>query len=430
MGSLPEPNAIRVFVAGGAYAGVAAVVNLIDLSQGLTPRTNEGTYSFHDDLKAFDIEITMADERDGWYHLIGTPLALAESEFAKKNWVKYSDCAGLQLPNIKILHGSVTKIDPESKTATVSDHLTKETSTHKYDYFVAASGLRRVWPVVPQALTRKHYLLEAEKQIQSMSTAKHGVVVVGGGAVGIEMAAELKMVQPHLKVTLVHSRDKLLSNENLPDETRDAALMVLKEGGVEALMSHRLASTKEVKDTDGSVKYEIEFTNGHKISASEVVMAISKSTRTTNYLPDAVVDEEGYVKIKTNLNFEDSIPNSEYHFAAGDLIKWAGIKRAGAAMHQGHLSAENIHQHITQQRTGQAPDFRTINPVPPMIGLAVGKKAVAHNPSAGTTYGEDVAEAYFRGDLGWTICWNWLGLAGRFVHAEYPKKAEAPKSEL
>lgn len=71
-------------------------------------------------------------------------------------------------------------------------------------------------------------------------------------------------------------------------------------------------------------------------------------------------------------------------------------------MHQGHLAAENIHQHITQQRTSKAPEFRTINPIPPMIGLAVGKQAVAHNPGSGTTYGEDVAEAYFRGDLGWT----------------------------
>ncbi|KAH8735297.1 hypothetical protein BGZ61DRAFT_490937 [Ilyonectria robusta] len=429
MGSLPESHAIRVFVAGGSYAGVASAVNLLDLSQGLTPRQNEETYEFHSDLKTFDIEVTMVDERDGYYHLIGTPLALADSEYAKKNWVKYSDCAGLQVPNLKILQGSVTSVDPEAKTAVVTDALTKETSTHKYDYFVAASGLRRVWPVVPQSTTRKQYLLEAEKQIQNLNNAKHGVVIVGGGAVGIEMAAELKMVKPHLQVTLVHSRDKLLSNENLPDETRDVALKVLKEGGVEALMSHRLASTKQVETTDGSVKHEVEFTNGHKIFASEVVMAVSKSTRTTNYLPESSVDEEGYVKIKTNLNFEE-IPNSDYHFAVGDLIKWAGIKRCGAAMHQGHLAAENIHQHITQQRTSKAPEFRTINPIPPMIGLAVGKQAVAHNPGSGTTYGEDVAEAYFRGDLGWTICWNWLGLAGRFVKAEYPKKAEAPKSEL
>lgn len=35
-----------------------------------------------------------------------------------------------------------------------------------------------------------------------------------------------------------------------------------------------------------------------------------------------------------------------------------------------------------------------------MIGLAVGKKAVAYGPDMGTVSGEDVMEAYFRNDLG------------------------------
>jgi hypothetical protein len=51
----------------------------------------------------------------------------------------------------------------------------------QYDYFVAASGLRRVWPVVPQSLRRKQYLFEASDHIRAATTARHGVVVVGGG---------------------------------------------------------------------------------------------------------------------------------------------------------------------------------------------------------------------------------------------------------
>lgn len=237
-------------------------------------------------------------DRDAAVHLIGSPLALADSEYAKKNWVKYSEIPGLDSPSIKIIQGSVTDVDLASKTATVSAHLTQEKSTHHYDYLVSATGLRRVWPVVPQSLTRKQYLLEAENHIQAVNNAKDGVVVVGGGAVGIEMAAELKMVKPHVKVTLVHSRDKLLSSEGLPDKTKDVALELLLESGVEVLMSHRLASTKKVETLDGSDKLEIEFTNGHKMFASEVIMAISKSVPTSRYLPAAALDEEGYVKIK------------------------------------------------------------------------------------------------------------------------------------
>lgn len=70
-------------------------------------------------------------------------------------------------------------------------------------------------------------------------------------------------------------------------------------------------------------------------------------------------------------------------------------------MHHGHYTAQNIHQSITKHLTGQTPKFKELQHVPPMIGLAVGKKAVAYGPDAGTISGEDVAHAYFRDDLGW-----------------------------
>lgn len=230
-------------------------------------------------------------------HLIGSPLALADAAYAKKAWVKFEDLVGLQDPQIKFVHGTVSEIDCEAKTATTIHHVSKETTKHSYDYFVAATGLRRVWPVVPQSLTYKQYLLEAERQINAVASARNGVVVVGGGAVGVEMAAELKLSQPNVRVTLVHSRDKLLSSEGLSDECKDRALELLKEAQVDVLMDHRVAETVEVQTNDGEVCYELRFTNGSKLLASKVIEAISKSVPSASYLPKSALDEEGYVKI-------------------------------------------------------------------------------------------------------------------------------------
>lgn len=70
MGSVPEAShAVRVFVAGGSYAGLSAVVNLLDLSEGLQPRGSSSPYTHNKDLDKFDIEITLADERDGYCKL-------------------------------------------------------------------------------------------------------------------------------------------------------------------------------------------------------------------------------------------------------------------------------------------------------------------------------------------------------------------------
>ncbi|KAK2612822.1 hypothetical protein QQS21_001102 [Conoideocrella luteorostrata] len=413
MGSSP-PNVptIRVFIAGGSYAGLSAAANLLDLGQGLSPRMSNEKYSHHPDLPRVNWDITIASERDGYYHVIGSPLALADAEYAKRNWIKFQDLPGLHDPQIKFVHGSVSSVDCEAKTATTIDNATQLATTHEYDYFVAATGLRRVWPVVPQSLTRKQYILETEEHIHAVANAQHGVVVVGGGAVGIEMAAELKMVMPGIKVTLAHSQEKLLSSESLSDECKDKAMELLQQGGVEVLMNHRLATTKQVETSDGSSKYEIEFTNGHKLLASEFIMAVSKSQSTATYLPSSALDEEGYVHIRANATFSPGTPNADFHLCAGDLTKWSGIKRCGWALHCGHFAAHNIHQLVLQKYTGQEPKFAEFDEVAPMIGLAIGKTAVASGPE-GTVFGEDIMKAYFKDDLGFTICWDWMGLAGR-----------------
>ncbi|KAM3458464.1 hypothetical protein NHJ6243_007396, partial [Beauveria neobassiana] len=293
--STPAP--VRIFIAGGSYAGLSAAMNLLDLSSGASPRQATEPYPHVPGFEKLDIEITLADERDGWYHLIGSPLALADNEYAKKAWIKYADIPSMQVPNLKVVIGSVTAVDCVSKTVTTLDAVTKVATEHAYDFFVAATGLRRVWPTVPQSLSRKQYLVEAGEHVHAVSNAQHGVVVVGGGAVGIEMAGELKVVHPGIDVTLVHSRDKLLSSEGLSDECKDTTLALLREAGVKVLLNHRLSKSSRVETTDGSTKYDVEFTNGHKMTASEIIMAVSQPTSTATYMPTTALDENQLVKI-------------------------------------------------------------------------------------------------------------------------------------
>ncbi|KAK4108312.1 pyridine nucleotide-disulfide oxidoreductase-like protein [Canariomyces notabilis] len=407
----------RILVVGGSYGGLSAALNLQDLCRGLAPRCgpkpNEGE---HVERPQYPVDITIVDERDGFYHLIGSPLALASESYAEKCWVKYEDIPALQSPNIHVLHGTVQSVDQQRKVATyVARGGGTQTSEIEYDYLVAASGLRRVWPVVPQSLRRKQYLFEAGDHIRAAMTARHGVVIVGGGAVGIEMAAELKLVQPHLKVTLVHSRDKLLSSEPLPDDVKDRSLELLREANVDVLMSHRLDRTEEIKDDQGNKCFRVHFTNGHTMLADQVAMAISRSVPSTTFLSDKALDNEGYVKIQASLAFPPDTPNSADHFAIGDVVKWSGIKRCGAAMHMGYFAANNIHQRIQKEVSGKEPAFLELEEIPPMIGLAVGKKAVSYWPQAGMSSGEDVMKAFFGDDLGFTICWNHMRLGGKNV---------------
>ncbi|KAI1503318.1 hypothetical protein F5X99DRAFT_417289 [Biscogniauxia marginata] len=390
-------NPYRVFIAGGCYAGLSAAINLLERCDTIE--------------SPIPVDITIVDERDGFYHVIGSPLALASKSYTEKAWVDYKDIKILQRPDVCFVHGRVTKVDCENKTATISESGSQTSWNESYDFFITATGLRRVWPVVPQSLNRKDYLVEAGAHIDAVIKSTEPVLVVGGGAVGIEMAAELKHVQPNVKVTLAHSRDKLLSAEPLPDMVKDCALELTQQTGVDVLLSHRLQSSTLIKSEDGTKVYEVEFTNGHKMTASNVIMAISKSVPSTDFLPKEALSEEGYVKVISSMQFASEVPNAKSHFAVGDLIYWSGIKRCGAAMHEGKIAGLNIHQIMLEHIQGKKPEFTELSEIPPMIGLAVGKNAVSYG-SEGMNSGPQVMQWFFEDDLGFRIVWDHLRLGG------------------
>lgn len=114
-------------------------------------------------------------------HLIGTPKSLACEKMATESWTRFQDIPALKSPNFKIIQGSVSKVDCAAKVAHITDTTTKSTITEPYDYLIVASGLRRVYPTVPESLQRDDFLEEARKHAENVRNAQ-GVVIVGGGA--------------------------------------------------------------------------------------------------------------------------------------------------------------------------------------------------------------------------------------------------------
>ncbi|OAA68086.1 Pyridine nucleotide-disulfide oxidoreductase, NAD-binding domain protein [Niveomyces insectorum RCEF 264] len=411
------PGPFKVLVIGGSYGGLAAALNLSDLCLGkpargdLRERNEENANK--NDPEPFDVDITMVDERDGFYHVIGSPLVFASSTYAEKAWIPYKDIPALQTtPNIRPpVRGSVVRVDLESKTAEIRPASgNSKPHTLAYDILVVAAGLRRAFPVVPQALERATYLSEVAPHIQAVTHAPDGVLVVGGGAVGVEMAAELKLAQPQTKVTLAHSRARLLSSEPLPDTVASQALALLQKGGVDVLLDHRLETTRLLSnDGDGNGNgnssgdtpvHEVTFTNGHTLRTNAVVRAMSQSVPSTQFLPPAALDAAGYLRIRPNLFFPADVPHADSALGVGDLVAWSGIKRCGGAMHHGALAAWNVHQRMRQLRHGTAPVFQALEKTPPMIALALGKEALAFGGEDGVKTGTDIAEHFFQDDVG------------------------------
>jgi NADH dehydrogenase FAD-containing subunit len=110
--------------------------------------------------------------------------------------------------------------------------------------------------------------------------------------VGIEFAGEIKYNHPSLHVTLIHSRNELLSSEPLPDDFKERAKILLEDLGVEVITNNRAQVEKQ---SEG--QYLITLTNGTTIAAGAVINATAKHFPATDFLPRDAVDEEGYIKV-------------------------------------------------------------------------------------------------------------------------------------
>ncbi|KAK8168813.1 hypothetical protein BKA80DRAFT_267990 [Phyllosticta citrichinensis] len=415
----------RVLLVGGAYAGVATVLTLLD---GVDGKLATGEPPLPRLRKR--VEVTLIDERDGFFHAVGTPLAHVAQASVSPMWLRYQSISRLQRDDVRIVHGRVSSVHPENLCVTFSDldNDGKDT-TLEYDVLILASGLARQWPSIPKANSFDEYVDDALKHISHIRNAKcETVAVIGGGAVGIEFASEIKHFHQHNRVVLIHSRDKLLSNEPLPELFQTQAEKLLDGEGVEVILNQRAS----VVETDGVST--ITLADGRKIEAGYVFHATSGYKPNTQILPREAVDEEGYVFVDQHMNLTSPMANARRHYACGDICRWSGIKRAGPAMVMGRVAATNVfHQLIQSEHLEHNEPFEVVadpdsadhfdpaalkkrsSPavypqVPPTMALAVGKQAITYQPHVGVVWGSDQCAEVFGHDLGWTNSLRYLGI--------------------
>ncbi|RPB08768.1 FAD/NAD(P)-binding domain-containing protein [Morchella conica CCBAS932] len=398
-------NAPRILVIGAAYGGLSTIMNILNLCDG-KPQFQSPIPMKQVPVPQKTPLITLLDERDGIFHTMGAPLAHTSKAFAPTAWQTFSSVGPLNRPNVRILNGRATGIDLAAKMATYSTGKTEECV--EYDYLVVSTGSKRSWPIVPKALDKVSYLKDAETHINSLENAS-SVVVIGGGAVGIEVASELKILFPSKTITLVHSREQLLSSEPLPDEFKQKALSLLQDSGVEVVLNARVLSDEETGDG-----FKVVLSTGTELTADKVIYAISKQGPQTNFLPNEVLTVDGYVKVNATMSFSAPIPNARSHFAVGDIAFWPGIKRVGSAIIMGQFAASNIVAMIAAGEQGRSEKETVSQDMPrvePMMALAVGnRQAVGWQGGMGLFWGEELWRGQFGEDMGFAVVLGHLGL--------------------
>ncbi|KAG9099187.1 hypothetical protein FS749_001892 [Ceratobasidium sp. UAMH 11750] len=180
----------------------------------------------------------------------------------------------------------------------------------------------------------------------------HSVLVVGGGALGVQFASDAAALYPQKDITLVHSGARLLPR--FGEWMHNAAMEGLKELGVSVLLSSRV-DLASAKDHDG--KRTLQIINGRRVGAELVLLCTGQRPNTSllaRLSPASVSPQTGLVNVSRSMQLGPGVDTSHigepepvspmsHIFVIGDAADAFGALNAGhTAWVQAEIAARNV----------------------------------------------------------------------------------------
>ncbi|KAI0042337.1 FAD/NAD-P-binding domain-containing protein [Auriscalpium vulgare] len=304
-----------VIVGGGGFGAV----NARALSQKLDPAKHT---------------LTLINSRPYIIHYPATirMTTTAEEELEKSILFPYDKLLVNDFGTIKIAR--VVRVDARTEGKGGSVALDTGESID-YDVLLLAPG--SVWPEpldFPDGKEHDKIFRHVQDWRNKFKNAQD-IVIVGGGACGIEYAGEVSDFFPGKKVTIVHGSDQLI-NSTYPDKYRKRVEQSVRAVGVDIVFNDYLDDNTI---TDGFVTTR----KGKKIKADLVVPArgakpATEFLKSWNSTTGDVLDAHGYIRVRPTLQLL-SYPDV---FACGDACDWKEQKQLAKHMFQDPVIIANI----------------------------------------------------------------------------------------
>ncbi len=215
-----------------------------------------------------------------------------------------------RLDRVRVLHGRITAVDLDGQTVSVTC-ADGTTSTEPYDALVIATGASNgFWR---HDRVEDVDAVEAELAAVADRLGRAGTIaVVGGGATGVSVADNLAR-RGRAAVHLFHSGDQPLPGYHPKVRTWIAAQ--LAADGVYVHPGHR-AVVPEGFVGDRLTTDPVTWSTGQEPFAADLVLwAVGGMRPHSAFLPDEVLDDEGFVRVDEHLR----VPGHPKVFAVGDV---------------------------------------------------------------------------------------------------------------
>ncbi|KAL0465136.1 oxidoreductase [Neurospora intermedia] len=385
-------NALKnVVVVGGSYVGKAAAKELANL---LPPSHR----------------VILIEPHTHFHHLFAFPRFAILPSHEHKAFIPYtslfssssSPSSHLILP-AKVLSlstssksGNLLTLDrPVPFPSSLSPFSLEKTTKIPFDFLLCATGTRLSPPGTSPHDSKPlsiSFLQSFQNAIAHPET-KH-VVIVGGGAVGVQMACDLKELYPAKRVTLVHSRQQLMPvyHERLSEIIKER----FAELGVETVLGKRAVVPPgeggwplPVPGEEGKKKMEVRLVDGSVVEGDVVVQATGQEPNNGFLLGLEGKEEEkgrvvnprnGFVKVKPTMQFADE-RFSEFMFAVGDIADSGAHKAARPGMVQAAVAARNVVKLIEGGKNPEELESVEVQPAAIHLTLGLTKNIIFRNPN-------------------------------------------------
>lgn len=204
--------------------------------------------------------------------------------------------------------------------------------TLQYRALVLATGSKWSGPIdLPDSGAD---LCQFASQWRERFKAAPDIVIVGGGAVGVELSGEIRDEYPDKQITIVHSQDNLL-NSTYPAKYRNYVAAGVTARKVNLLLNEFVVKFPPL----GSG--ELVFKSGRKLNAGLVVLASGPKPNTDfigKSLGPEVLTDTKLVKVEKTLQ----LSSHPAIFAVGDILNWKEQKQAAKANGHGPVVVANV----------------------------------------------------------------------------------------
>ncbi|KAG7388738.1 Apoptosis-inducing factor 2 [Phytophthora boehmeriae] len=318
----------RIVVIGGGPAGLAVAQSL---AAELTPKD--------------DTEVIVFEKSKFYYHAVGTPRAFVDGNYTNKLFIPYDSAIPESAKGfVKFQRAIVTEIIPTAQEVefTSIDHNDEPDSAAKrlsYNYLVIATGSTYTVPIKQAKLNFKRSTTEEKlAEVREQIKAANSVLIVGGGAVGVEVAGEIKTKYPNKTVTILEAKGELVANDNVREKFRTKLSTYLERLGVKVIMGERLT---ERMSGNSFEKRTLSTDKGTEIHSDVQLLCggFCPTTELIQKMDSSLVTVEGFIKVTKQLQLDSAKYSNIY--ALGDASNSPAPKRAYFAGQQGkHLGGE------------------------------------------------------------------------------------------